>query len=74
MYIQSDGVADLALCTAAVPVLAQGLVGDQGVYISPANDMVGAWFCTSDAKNQEETMARAIVKKLSSKQSANKRK
>lgn len=49
-------------------------VGGQGVYISPATDTVVAWFCTSDGNNQEETMARAIVKKLSSKRSAGKRK
>ena len=42
-------------------------VGGQGIYISPANDMVVAWFCTSDGNNQEEAMARAIVKSLSSK-------
>jgi hypothetical protein len=40
-------------------------VGGQGIYISPKNDMVVAWFCTSDGNNQEETMARAIVKSLS---------
>lgn len=40
-------------------------VGGQGLYISPANDMVVAWFCTGDGTNQEETMARAIVKQLS---------
>jgi hypothetical protein len=39
-------------------------VGGQGVYISPATDTVVAWFCTSDGTNQEETMARAIVKSL----------
>jgi len=39
-------------------------VGGQGVYISPATDTVVAWFCTSDGNNQEEAMARAIVKKL----------
>jgi CubicO group peptidase (beta-lactamase class C family) len=39
-------------------------VGGQGLYISPANDMVVAWFCTSDGNNQEEAMARAIVKRL----------
>lgn len=42
-------------------------VGGQGVYISPEDDMVVAWFCTSDGNNQEETMARAIVKSLSAK-------
>jgi len=39
-------------------------VGGQGVYISPATDTVVAWFCTSDGSNQEEAMARAIVKQL----------
>ncbi len=42
-------------------------VGGQGVYISPATDTVVAWFCTSDGKNQEEAMARAVVKHLSNK-------
>lgn len=42
-------------------------VGGQGLYISPATDTVVAWFCTSDGKNQEEAMVRAIVKKLSNK-------
>jgi CubicO group peptidase (beta-lactamase class C family) len=42
-------------------------VGGQGIYISPKSDMVVAWFCTSDGNNQEETMARAIVKSLSRK-------
>ena len=41
-----------------------GGVGGQGVYISPATDTVVAWFCTSDGNNQEEAMARAIVKAL----------
>ena len=36
----------------------------QGVYISPSTDTVVAWFATSDGNNQEETMARAIVKHL----------
>ncbi|GJM64549.1 serine hydrolase domain-containing protein [Persicobacter diffluens] len=40
-------------------------VGGQGVYISPQNDMVVAWFSTSDGDNQEEAMARAIVKSVS---------
>jgi CubicO group peptidase (beta-lactamase class C family) len=40
-------------------------VGGQGIYISPANDMVVAYFCTSDGSNQEGTMARAIIKQLS---------
>ena len=42
-------------------------VGGQGLYISPANDMVVGWFCTGDGNGQEETMARAIVKSLSKK-------
>ncbi len=42
-------------------------VGGQGLYISPANNMVVAWFCTSDGNNLEESMARAIVKQLSAK-------
>jgi len=42
-------------------------VGGQGVYISPATDTVVAWFCTSDGNNQEEAMARAVVKHLSKK-------
>ncbi|TDQ19301.1 hypothetical protein DFQ04_1122 [Algoriphagus boseongensis] len=42
-------------------------VGGQGVYISPANDMVVAWFCTGDGNDQEEAMARAIVKSLTNK-------
>jgi len=39
-------------------------VDGQGLYILPAADTVVAWFCTSDGNNQEEAMARAIVKKL----------
>ena len=39
-------------------------VGGQGLYISPATDTVVAWFSTSDGNNQEEGMARAIVKTL----------
>ena len=39
-------------------------VGGQGLYISPARDMVVAWFCTGTGADQEETMARAIVKAL----------
>jgi len=42
-------------------------VGGQGIYISPANDMVVVWFCTGTGSDQEETMARAIVKSLSTK-------
>ena len=40
-------------------------VGGQGLYLSPANDTVVAWFCTSDGSNHEGPMARAIVKRLS---------
>jgi CubicO group peptidase (beta-lactamase class C family) len=43
-------------------------VGGQGLYISPARDVVVAYFCTGDGSNQEETMARAIAKSLSKKQ------
>lgn len=39
-------------------------VGGQGLYISPARDVVVAYFCTGDGKGQEETMARAIAKHL----------
>jgi len=39
-------------------------VGGQGLYVSPATNMVVAWFSTGTGKNQEETMARAIVKSL----------
>ena len=39
-------------------------VGGQGLYISPATDTVVAFFATSDATNQEEAMARAIVMTL----------
>ncbi len=42
-------------------------VGGQGIYISPATDTVVAWFCTGTGNNQEETMARAIVKRLAAK-------
>jgi len=42
-------------------------VGGQGVYISPASDMVVAWFCTGTGNDQEEAMARAIVKSLGKK-------
>lgn len=38
----------------------KGGVGGQGLYVSPSRDLVIVWFCTSDGKNQEETMARAI--------------
>ncbi len=37
-------------------------VGGQGLYVSPARDTVIVWFCHGDGNNQEETMARAIVK------------
>jgi hypothetical protein len=33
-------------------------------YISPVNDTVVAWSCTSGGSNHEGTMARAIVKRL----------
>lgn len=39
-------------------------VGGQGLYISPSRDIVVAWFCTGTGADQEETMARAIVKAL----------
>lgn len=39
-------------------------VGGQGIYISPSRDTVVAWFCTGTGANQEETLARAIVKAL----------
>jgi len=39
-------------------------VGGQGLYISPARDTVVAYFCTGTGVDQEETMARAIVKSL----------
>jgi len=42
-------------------------VGGQGVYISPTSDMVVAWFCTGTGNDQEEAMARAIVKNLGKK-------
>lgn len=41
-------------------------VGGQGVDISPKKDMVVAWFCTGDGNDQEETMARAIVRGIGS--------
>jgi hypothetical protein len=37
-------------------------VGGQGLYISPARDTVVVWFSTG--KQEEEIMARAIVKSL----------
>lgn len=39
-------------------------VGGQGLYISPTKNIVVAWFATGTGKNQEETMARTIVKKI----------
>ena len=39
-------------------------VGGQGIYISPETDTVVAYFSTGDGENQEEAMARAIVKTL----------
>jgi len=40
----------------------KGGVGGQGIYISPKSNMVVAWFSTGDGNNEEETLARAIVK------------
>lgn len=42
-------------------------VGGQGLFISPSQDMVVAWFCTGDGNNQEETMAREIIYSLKGK-------
>lgn len=42
-------------------------VGGQGLYVSPARDMVIVWFCSGDGKDQEETMARAIAKSFKKK-------
>ncbi|MBY5991757.1 serine hydrolase domain-containing protein [Ferrimonas balearica] len=39
-------------------------VGGQGIYISPASNTVVAWFSTGDGNDQEESMARAIVKAI----------
>ncbi|PWJ38525.1 serine hydrolase domain-containing protein [Sediminitomix flava] len=39
-------------------------VGGQGLYISPKDDLVIAWFCTGTGADQEETMARTIAKAL----------
>ncbi len=39
-------------------------VGGQGIYISPETDTVVAFFSTSDGENQEEGMARAIVRAI----------
>ncbi len=39
-------------------------VGGQGIYISPSTNTVVAWFATGDGENQEESMARAIVKAI----------
>jgi CubicO group peptidase (beta-lactamase class C family) len=39
-------------------------VGGQGLYISPARDVVVAYFCTGTGQDQEGTMARAIAKHL----------
>jgi CubicO group peptidase (beta-lactamase class C family) len=39
-------------------------VGGQGLYVSPSTNTVIAWFCTGTGRNQEETMAREIVKSL----------
>jgi CubicO group peptidase (beta-lactamase class C family) len=43
----------------------KGGVGGQGLYISPYNNTIVAWFGTSDGKNKEESMARSIVEWLS---------
>ena len=43
-----------------------GVVGGQGIYISPSADTVVVWFSTG--KQQEEIMARAIAKKLGTSQ------
>ncbi len=42
-------------------------VGGQGLFISPSRDIVVAWFCHGDGNNQEETIARAIVKSRAAK-------
>ncbi|NMM48320.1 serine hydrolase domain-containing protein [Marinigracilibium pacificum] len=39
-------------------------VGGQGLFVSPSNDAVAAWFCTGDGSNQEETMVREIIYSL----------
>ena len=39
-------------------------IGGQGLYVSPAKDMVVAWFCTGNGTHEEEAMARAIVNSL----------
>jgi CubicO group peptidase (beta-lactamase class C family) len=39
-------------------------VGGQGLYVSPSRDIVVGWFCTGTGRNQEETMAKAIVNSL----------
>jgi CubicO group peptidase (beta-lactamase class C family) len=36
--------------------------GGQGLYVSPARDMVVVWFGTGDGSTYEEPMARAIVR------------
>lgn len=36
-------------------------VGGQGLYVSPARDLVINWFSTGDGTHQEDTMARAIA-------------
>ena len=43
----------------------KGGVGGQVLYISPATDTVVCCFCTGTGMDQEECMARAIVKSLS---------
>jgi CubicO group peptidase (beta-lactamase class C family) len=39
-------------------------VGGQGIYISPSTNTVVAWFATGKGDDQEESMARAIVKAI----------
>ncbi|WP_206080450.1 serine hydrolase [Mangrovimonas sp. CR14] len=39
-------------------------VGGQGLFVSPSQDMVVAWFCTGDGNNLEEVMAREIIYSL----------
>ncbi|MBY5947816.1 serine hydrolase domain-containing protein [Photobacterium rosenbergii] len=39
-------------------------VGGQGIYVSPSTNTVVAWFATGDGGDQEESMARAIVKAI----------
>lgn len=39
-------------------------VGGQGLFVSPSQDMVVAWFCTGDGNNLEEVMAKEIIYSL----------